>query len=504
MQRDMNGTPGPIESVLVVGGGIVGWSAAAALRRGMPWLTVTIVPQPVPASSLADTMPCALPSIMGFHADLGLSDQDAMLRTGGSYRLGTLFSGWAKKQADYVHSYGVHGRPMGAISFHLQWARLAASGGEAAFERHAPAAALARAGRFALPSAKPDSLFAGFEYGLQLDVTRYREMMRAFALHCGVREQPGTVASVEVRADRFIDRVTLDDGTPCRADLFIDCTGPGAALRGAIDDEREDWGGQLACDRILIAEGPPPSDLPLHDTVTATPGGWRWRAATATRGLHGICYASAFCDDATAARQLRAASHADPSASPIAFAAGTRCAPWRGNCIAVGDAATAIEPLEWSNLHLAHSAIDRIIAMMPGADCAAVELAEFNRQSYAEAIRVRDFVLLHYVTSSRGEPFWRAAATAPLSRSLEHSLSLFRERGRLPVYEEETFARDSWLAVLFGQGVLPRRVDPLAEAVPAAEVAQTMAGLRGAIDAALPQFPTHADYLAAQTRQIAR
>jgi tryptophan halogenase len=83
-------------------------------------------------------------------------------------------------------------------------------------------------------------------------------------------------------------------------------------------------------------------------------------------------------------------------------------------------------------------------------------------------------------------------------------LSLFRDRGRLPVYEEETFARDDWLAVLFGQGVLPRRVDPLAEALPEAEVAQAMAGLRNAIDAALSQFPTHADYLAAQTRQIAR
>lgn len=500
----MSGPQDAIRTVLVVGGGIVGWSAAAALRRKMPWLTVTIVPQSVPASSLADTMPCALPSIMGFHADLGLSEQDGVLRTGSSYRLGSLFSGWAKKQADYLHSYGVHGRPIGAISFHLQWARLAASGAGAPFERHAPAAVLARAGRFAPPSSMPESLFAGFEYGLQLDVARYRHMMRAFALHCGVDERPGAVASVALRDNGFIDQVTLEDGAPCRADLFLDCTGPAATLRSAIDDEREDWSGQLLCDRILRADGPAPTDLPLHDTVTAMPGGWRWRAATAERSLYGLCYASAFCDDATAARQLRAASGADASEAPVAIAAGTRRAPWRGNCVAVGDAATMIEPLEWSNLHLAHSAIDRIIAMMPGADCAPVELAEFNRQSYAEAIRVRDFVLLHYATSSRGEPFWRAAAGVTLPPSLDHSLRLFRERGRLPVYAEETFARDSWLAVLFGQGVLPRRIDPLAEALPEKEVAQAMAGLRDAIDAALPQFPTHADYLAAQTRQSAR
>jgi tryptophan halogenase len=500
----MSGAGDAIRNILVVGGGIVGWSAAAAFRRRMPWLAVTIVPQPVAAGAFADTMGCTLPSIIGFHADLGLTEQDAILRTGSAYRLGTLFSGWAKNRPDYVHAYGPHGHSFGTTSFHLQWARLAAAGAGAPFDRHAPAAALARAGRFAPPAAAPDPLFAGFEYGLQLDVARYRDMIRAFALHCGVREQPGTLASVEMRGDGLIAGIALRDGASYRADLYVDCTGPDAALRGAVDTLREDWSGQLLCDRVLLAEGPAPADLPLHDTVTATPAGWRWSAATAARSLHGICYAGTYCDDATAARQLHVARGVQVSGDPIAIAAGTRREPWRGNCVAIGDAATVIEPLEWSNLHLAHSAIDRIVAMMPGAECAPVELAEYNRQSLAEATRVRDFVLLHYATAARQEPFWRAAIATPPPSSLRHTLDLFRERGRLPVYEEETFARDSWLAVLFGQGVLPRRIDPLAEAIPAADVAAAMAWLRGAIDAALPGFPTHAAYLAAQTRQVAR
>ena len=62
--------------------------------------------------------------------------------------------------------------------------------------------------------------------------------------------------------------------------------------------------------------------------------------------------------------------------------------------------------------------------------------------------------------------------------SLAHSLSLFRERGRLPYYEEETFTRDSWLAVMFGQGLEPRAVDPLADLVPPAEAARAFAAMR--------------------------
>lgn len=500
----MMGPEGAIRSVLVVGGGIVGWSAAAAIRRRLPWLDVAIVPQAVPATALADTVSCTLPSIIGLHADLGLSDQDAVLRTGSSYRLGTEFSGWARGRADYFHGYGTHGQPLGTVSFHLHWARLAADDGAAPFDRHAPAAVLARAGRFARSSGAQGRLFDNVEYGLNLDVARYRMMMRAFALHCGVREVRGTVVAVKVGADDFIDHIVLDDGNVHRADLFIDGSGPDALLRGAIDSVREDWSGQFACDRILMSQGPSDADMPPFDTVTATTAGWRWSAASGASTNYGICYASAFCDDATAARELFDGSGAKPSMGPITIAPGTRRAPWRGNCVAIGDAATAIEPLEWSNLHLALSAIDRIIAMIPGADCAPVELAEYNRQTYAEAMRLRDFVLLHYAVSARPEPFWRAAVAVEIPPSLAHSLDLFRERGRLPVYEEETFARDNWLAVLFGQGVLPRRIDPLAEAMSAGDVARAMSDWRLKIDAALPHIPTHAAYLAAQLRQIAR
>src|SRR4029079_6425022 len=127
------------------------------------------------------------------------------------------------------------------------------------------------------------------------------------------------------------------------------------------------------------------------------------------------------------------------------------------------------------NLHLAHSEIDRIVAMMPDRDCGAVELWDYNRQCESEANRMRDFIALHCMVSSRPEPFWQAAAAAEPPPSLAHTLSLFRERGRLPIYEEETFARDSWLAVLLGQGVLPERTDPLIETVPPIQADQAMA-----------------------------
>jgi tryptophan halogenase len=495
----------PLRDVLVVGGGLVGWSAAAALKRRVPALSVTILPLAPPPEALADRMASTLPSILGFHADLGLGIEDSVLRTGSAYRLGSLFSGWAQGLPNYVHAYGRHGAPLGGVAFHLLWARAAIEGAAAPFETFASAAMLGRAGRFVPPSGEPGALFADHEFGLTLDVARYAAMLRAFARHIGVKVQHGAIGKVALRgADGFIEALHLDDGSALGAALFLDCTGPEARLHTALDTARDDWSRWLPCDRLLFAEGPPPAASSPLDTVTATAAGWRWSAATPATALHGIAYASAHASDDMAAETLRTATGAAPSAAPVAITPGARPQPWLRNCVAIGDAAATLEPLEWTNLHLAHSAIDRLIAMLPGREWSPVEAADYNRQALAEAGRVRDFVALHYAVARRDEPFWRERAAIEPPASLAHSLTLFRERGRLPFHEEETFARDSWLAVLFGQGVLPRRADPLTQAVPREEALRAMNTLQAAIARALPSLPTHAAFLGAQMRHLDR
>jgi tryptophan halogenase len=491
----------PVRSVAVVGGGIVGWSAAVALRRRVPGVSVTIVPVAPPANALADRMPQTLPSAIGFHDDVGLREEDAVLRAGGSWRLGTLFEDWAQGQPAYVHAYGSYGQPFGTASFHHHWSRAAHTGSAAPYDAHSPAAMLARAGRMVPADPEPGSPFADIQAGLVLDVERYGAMLSAFARHLGVEVRDGAVTQVRLRgADGFIESVALADGSSVEADLFVDAAGPGGVLRGVIDTGWEDWRPWLACDRLLQAEAPATSPSTL-DHVVAHPAGWRWRTAASGATSHGLCYASGFLSDEDARRLLAEASGVEPF-PVVAFSQGTRPEPWARNCVAIGDAAVVIEPLEWTNLHLAHSAIDRIVSAMPGRACHPVEIADYNRQAVAEVTRVRDFVLCHYAAARRPEPFWRPRAELP--ESLARTLSLFAERGRLPFFEEETFARDSWLAVLLGQGLLPRRIDPLIGATPPHQSDAVMAEYRAAIARALPQFPTAAQHHAAQYARISR
>jgi len=493
-----------MRDVVIVGGGLLGWSAAAALRRKIPALRITMVPLPPPADALAERIGSTLPSIIEFHRDLGMSDGDALLRAGSSLRLGTEFDGWTGEHSSYVHAYDRYGQAIGTASFHIHWVRQAKLQAGAPFDAYSPAAQMARVGRFVLPDEDPASPFGQYEYGLALDPARYPQVMRAYALHLGAIERPGGVAGVNLRPDDgFIESVALDDGTALSADLFVDCTGPRALLRGQLDDAFEDWSGWLPCDRVLFADSAATADPSPLDRAIAHEAGWRWVAQSRSRTSHGFAYASAEISDDNAARTLRGFAGADPQA-PVAIRQGRRPQPWLRNCVALGDAATMAEPLEWTNLHLAHSAIDRLVAMMPDRDCAPVELWDYNRQCAAETDRVRDFLALHYLTSQRAEPLWRRMRETAPPASLAHTLRLFKERGRLPFYEEETFSRDSWLAVLLGQGVLPVHIDPLIDVVPPSESERALATMRDAIARQLPALPTQAQFLASIQRQAVR
>jgi tryptophan halogenase len=488
----------PIEHIVVVGGGIVGWSAAVALRRRVPGVAVTIVATPPPSDALADRIAQTLPSTIGFHDDLGLSEDDAVLRAGGVWRLGTEFADWAAGRAPYVHAYGPCGQPFGTASFHHHWLRAAREGTAAPFDAHAPAAVLARAGRMPVP---PTGIVAEVQAALMLDVPRYRAMLEAFARHLGVAVRDGEVATVRMRDENgFVDAIVLTDGTAVTADVFVDASGPGAIVRGAIDGEWEDWQRWLRCDRLITGDGAP-ERLNALDHVHAMPAGWRWRSSTVDRTSHGMCYASAFLSEAEAQQALTTAG-ATTTAPAVAFRQGTRPRPWARNCVAIGDAATVIEPLDFTNLHLAHSAIDRIVAMLPGRACHPLEIADYNRQAQAEVARVRDFVLCHYATAQRPEPFWRDPDALP--DSLAHTLAAFLERGRLPFFEEETFSRDDWLTVLLGQGTMPRRIDPLIETTDAADSDRAMAAYRAAIGQAVSLCPDLDPYFHSQRKRLGR
>jgi tryptophan halogenase len=121
---------------------------------------------------------------------------------------------------------------------------------------------------------------------------------------------------------------------------------------------------------------------------------------------------------------------------------------------------------------------------------------EFNRLNDMKYERIRDFLVLHYTANRRvGEPLWDYVRSMPLPDSLVHQLQLFRARATLPNHRYGVFARDSWLSVLVGQGIIPAGYDRLADAIALPTVVDRMTELRNRIQTNVDAMSSHGAFI---------
>lgn len=463
-----------LRSVAVAGAGIVGLSAALAFARALPWARTELVEIAPDPAALAERMPGTLPPVGRFHAAIGLDELDLVRRGIAVHRIGTRFEHWAADSRPWYHVYGEYGFSIGPVGFGDIWSEAERRRRALPFHRYSPAAVIAEAGKFVHPDERAGSPLATYGYALALDPETYRDRLDAEAAGARIVRTAGDLRDVERRDDGAIAALRLSGDRRVEADLFLDCTGPRARLLGPIEESFEDWGAWLPLDRILLAEDAgEPSPV---DVATATSNGWRWRGSAGRRALRAEITAGG---------------------DGVAIRPGRRPRPFVRNVLALGDAATAIDPLHGCNLHLAQSAILRALELLPGRDCHPLEIAEYNRRSGEETSRVRDFLALHYLRSGRSEgDFWTDLAERTPPDSLARTLEQFEARGRLPFYEEETFDKTSWLAALFGLGVRPRQVNPAAAGFDPDQASRAMEAYAEQLAALPPRLPSYGDYLA--------
>ncbi|MBA3669266.1 MAG: FAD-dependent oxidoreductase [Sphingomonas sp.] len=469
-----------IRSIAVAGAGVVGLSAALAFARALPSAGITIIKSTPDPAALADTLPVAQAAGARLHALLGL-DEEELVRAGiATHFLGTRFEDWSASGAPWWHVQGSYGKPAGAIPFDQIWARAHAAGKAQPYDRYAVGAALARVGKFVHPAADPNFVGSRFAYGLRLDPELYLEALRKQAETANVAFQEGDIERVELRSDGGVSGLRLSGGSRVEADLFVDCTGPSASVISAVDDSFEDWGNWLPFDRLSLgfAVGP---DVPLPaDRVRATPDGWVAEWPLRGRTMTG-----------------RLSRHAGISGDEdgIALTRGRRSRPWVRNVLALGDAATAMDPLHRLNLDMAHHLILLALELLPGRDFHPAETGEYNRRAEQVTRRVRDFLSVHYLRSGRSDGTWRDFAAAAPADSLARTFDQYEYRGRLPFHEDESVSRDSWTAVLLGLGVMPSELDPAAAAVSLDEALMAMEQLAREIEDIVQKLPSYAEYL---------
>jgi len=259
----------------------------------------------------------------------------------------------------------------------------------------------------------------------------------------------------------------------------------------------EDWSHWLPCDRALAVPSERTEPLLPFTRATAHPAGWQWRIPLQHRIGNGHVYSSAHMSDDEAGRILLETLDSKPIAEPrlLKFKAGRRSKSWDKNVVAIGLSAGFLEPLESTSIHLIQHAVQKLLALFPGRGISPVERDEFNRAMIDSYEPVRDFIILHYHATRRGGGFWDHVRAMDVPDTLKHKFELFREHGRVFRYNNELFDVPSWVAVMLGQNVTPRNIDPLADAMPDTDVLRAIAELGSGYEQTALKLPLASDYI---------
>jgi len=459
----------PIKSVLIVGGGTAGWMAAAALNRSLgPHCKVTLVESD--DIGIVGVGEATVPPIRDFNALIGLDEAEFMRETRATLKLGIEFVDWGAKGVTYLHPFGTFGPGPTLSEFQQSFFALRAKGRIADdLDAYSLCAQACKAGKAGARSPDPRSPLNALFTAYHFDAGLYARYLRRVCEGRGVNRVEGEIVDVTQRSDDgFIDRVRLKDGRELAADLFIDCTGFRALLiEGTLATGFEDWSHWLPMNRAWAVPCERVAPTTPFTRSTARDAGWQWRIALQHRTGNGHVYCSDFMDDERARQilldNLDGAALAEPR--PLRFITGRRKAFWSKNVVALGLSSGFIEPLESTSIHMIQSGIYRLLQHFPDSRFSPVNIENYNRRLGAEVALIRDFVILHYHATLRDDtPFWRHVAAMPIPDSLSQRVEAFRDRAML--YQsgaDEYFSQGSWLAVMYGQGIVPVGHNPLYE-----------------------------------------
>jgi hypothetical protein len=499
---------GPVQHVVVVGGGTAGWLSACTVAAHRPGIRVTLVEAPgIPTIGVGEG---TWPTMRQTLASIGIAEDEFLRECDAAFKQGSRFDRWVTGAAgdSYLHPFS----PPPAIEpgeLVAAWREGAADVGFAA--AMTPQAAVCA--RNLAPRQRGMPGFAGaLNYAYHLDAGKFAALLARHGVgRLGVTHLAGEVTHVEADQTGRIAALTLRGGGRIEGDLFLDCSGAAAVLIGGhCAVEWVDRSDVSFNDRALAVQVAVEPDSPIaSQTVgTAHAAGWLWDIALPTRRGIGCVYASRFMsDDAANAvlldylrERLPAAEGEKLAIRQLRFAAGHRARFWQGNCLAIGQAAGFIEPLEASAIVLIELSLRALVENFP-ASHTTMELhaQRFNRLFRYRWERIVEFLKLHYVLSRREEPYWRAQRDpATIPPRLAEQLALWREQPPsawdFPEVDE-IFPAASHQYVLYGMGYPAPRTNTVPSPAALAALAAVQERSR-ALTAGLPDNRTYLSAMA--------
>lgn len=482
----------PVDHIVICGSGLAAHITAALLSRQLPpAIKITFVP-------IGDTSGTDLfygnvagPTAYAFNRLAGLEEPRLVLESDTAFSWGTKFDHWADGKRSWIQCFQLPLPIIDGVLFHQYLVQQ----GLSQLEPFLVSAVAARKGVFAHPPEQrggpSQNPLSRSEYGYQFDSSSYARLFQSCTDWSRVRTLAAGGTEIE-RDEAGISAVRLADGERITGDLFVDCTGPEALLLSQLGAANADTR------RLGAAISYSPSAQLGAPMRTVGPTGFGWRSETPLRNRRARL--TVYHPDATAEALLE---HPEGAERTGEVTLGRRSEPWRGNCVAIGQAAYVVEPLTTAPLLLLERDLERLVTLIPTSSDMSAERRQYNRQCAEDYEHAELFTRALFATDNLPDgPYWNAAQAVAISEKLRRKIALFEDRGLLVSYDLEPFHAEDWTILHFGMGRQPQRHDRMANRARPDRIRSFLASMKGDVERVVASLPSHAAYMTELSRYL--
>ena len=384
--------------IVIVGGGTAGWMSAAALAKQGHDITIFKGNEPIGVGE------STTPHIDQYIKYLGLSDEEFLRATRGTYKSSSRFVDFYKK--GHVFHYP-NGQVETGIPFNA-WmeAKTFYPDKTPPFaELYQPFVAVAEEGKLPLNDPLLDPYDISKDRSFHIDGSKFSTFLQE-NFCSNVRVDDRKVESV-MYGQRGIQHLLVERGPydlrapKIDADLFIDCTGQASTLGGA----QSSW---VNYDSILLDTAivrkkeytDKDKEMVPYTNAKGMDAGWMWTIPTWDYISEGYVYSSKHLTEEEAKKEFG-------DGEVIKFRNGRYEDAWVGNCVKIGLSYGFIEPLESTSLFNTGTGILTLCDLLEEGEPGSFARDRFNTSLREHMDGWREFVEAHYYYSARRDtPFW--------------------------------------------------------------------------------------------------
>ena len=434
--------------ILIVGGGSSGWMTAVLLNQKLPDAQITLVESSdIPTIGVGESTNSTMHY---FHSAIGHDEKAFMRASNGAYKIGIRFENFNRRGGVFYHPFG--------LPENIE---------EALFKPNAAAR---------IPNLHVANMRNLFSkeciYSYQLDAGLYGEYLKQRCKRRGVRQVVDQVRGVELTENGEIAGIQTAAHGSLTADLYIDCSGfRSILLAKALGEPFHSYNKYLLNDKAIAARIPyvdKERELRTYTNCTALSAGWVWNIPLWNRIGTGYVYSGAFLSRDEAETEFREFLGTDRVENPefnyLDIRTGRHSRAWVGNCVAIGISYGFLEPLESTGLSLTQLSIfDLASALTSGLPVETVS-ATFNQRQAELFDATRDFVMAHYVLTTRDDTaYWKHIRyDNEHPDSLVNILDSVRAGNYTPIENQsyKLYYTVNWNMILSGMGLFGHEPEP--------------------------------------------